>query len=396
LADKPAALLLAPECPYPPAGGGHLRSAALTEYLARRYRLDAAVFLQPGGVDPRTTRLGELTHRIGVLELPDHARHTAARAVRNLARLLRGVPPLTDRFAGFEGELARFLDGRDYELAVVEHFWCAGYVDLLGQHAKRTALDLHNIESVLHAGCAAAEPWPLSAAHRQFQRTCYRLERRWLPRYDSLLVASRQDAARARRASPRTEALVYPNTIPWRPLPERDSEDDAIVFSANMEYHPNVDAVRYFRRRIWPLLRERWPGLVWRLVGRNPEAVTRYVADDERIQRTGAVDDAVEELARAKVAIVPLRAGSGTRVKILEAWAAGIPVVSTTLGAEGLDVADGRDLVIADEPERFADAVSALLSSLESRRRIGSSGRALFEREYTWESGWKILEGSGL
>jgi len=394
--DKPAALLLAPECPYPLAGGGAFRAAALTEYLARRYRLDVAVFRELEDPDPRATKLGELANRIGVIRLPAHARHTSARAARNLARLLRGVPPLTDRFAGFEAQLVQSLEDRSYELAVVEHFWCAGYVDVLGRCAKRTVLDLHNVESSLHASCAAAEPWPLSAVHKHFERACQRLERHWLPRYDSVLVASQQDAARARLASPGTETLVYPNTIPWRPCPRHDSEDDVIVFSANLEYHPNVDAVRFFRRRIWPTLREQWPGLIWRLVGKNPEAVARYVAGDNRIQRTGAVNDAVSELARAKVAVVPLRAGSGRRIKILEAWAAGVPVVSTTLGAEGLDAAHEEELVIADQPERFAEAVSALLASPESRRKLGGAGRALYEREYTWESGWQVLADSGL
>ena len=86
------------------------------------------------------------------------------------------------------------------------------------------------------------------------------------------------------------------------------------------------------------MLRERWPGLVWRLVGKNPEAVRRIHSGDPRIEVIGPVDDAVRELARARVAVVPLLAGSGTRLKILEAWAAGLPVVSTTIGAEGLPV----------------------------------------------------------
>ena len=110
-----------------------------------------------------------------------------------------------------------------------------------------------------------------------------------------------------------------------------------------MEYHPNLTAVRFFRLEIWPRLRDRWPQLVWRLVGKNPKAVQRFTRGDPRIEVVGPVQDAVCELARSRVAVVPLLSGSGTRLKILEAWAAGLPVVSTTLGAEGLPVRDGEN-----------------------------------------------------
>ena len=106
------------------------------------------------------------------------------------------------------------------------------------------------------------------------------------------------------------------------PLPPAGDEE-AIVFSGNMEYHPNVTAVRFFRQEVWPRLRERWPNLVWRLVGKNPGAVERYTAGDARIEVAGPVVDAVCEIARSRVAVVPLLTGSGTRLKILEAWAGG-------------------------------------------------------------------------
>ena len=184
---------------------------------------------------------------------------------------------------------------------------------------------------------------------------------------------------------------VYPNALPLAPLPAGANED-AIVFSGNMEYHPNISAVRFFRREVWPLLRERWPGLVWRLIGKNPEAVRRFTSGDARIQAQGQVDDAIRELARAKVAVVPVLAGSGTRLKILEAWAAGVPVVSTTLGAEGLGARDGESLLLADSGPAFAEAVSRLLACTELRERVGAAGRRLLEKEFTWESAWRKLD----
>jgi glycosyltransferase involved in cell wall biosynthesis len=158
-----------------------------------------------------------------------------------------------------------------------------------------------------------------------------------------------------------------------------------------MEYHPNQAAVRFFRREIWPLLRDRRPELVWRLVGKNPEAVRAFTSGDPRIEVSGAVEDAVEELAQAKVAVVPLLAGSGTRLKILEAWASGTPVVSTTIGAEGLPVRDGEHLLLADKASRFADAVERLLTCSDLRHTLAGAGRALLEKEFTWAKAWRRL-----
>jgi len=116
------------------------------------------------------------------------------------------------------------------------------------------------------------------------------------------------------------------------------------------------------------------------------------VAGHARIELTDFIKDAVTVVAECQVAVVPVLAGSGTRVKILEAWAAGTPVVSTTIGAEGLDCSDEAQLVIADEPQRFADAVTRLLASPQDRARIGSAGRRLFEERYTWPTAWKTLD----
>lgn len=203
-------------------------------------------------------------------------------------------------------------------------------------------------------------------------------------------MPSESDAAAARWVAPDARVAVYPNAIPSTPLPDARGED-AIVFSGNMEYHPNIAAVRFFRECIWPELRERWPRLVWRLIGKNPGAVRRFTAGDPRIEVGGAVEDAVAALARAKVAVVPILAGSGTRLKILEAWAAGVPVVSTTMGAEGLPARDGEHLLLADHARAFAGAVSRLMAGEELRARIGAAGRALLEREFTWEAAWKRL-----
>jgi glycosyltransferase involved in cell wall biosynthesis len=367
----------------------------LLTYLARRGPVDAIVFRQPGCPDPAAQFPQGLVRDLHVVQLPHHSRAAALRAIRNLRRAALGVSPLIDRFAGFGGEIAEFLRGRQYRLSVIEHFWCAPYLEQLAPHSARVMLDLHNIESVLHQRCARAERPPVAWLHHRFQAASRHLERELLPRFSALLTASEQDAEFVRQICGDCPVYVYPNAIPWVAEPALP-EEDAIVFSGNLEYHPNTQAVRYFRREVWPLLRERWPGLVWRLIGKNPDAVKTLVAGDTRIELVGPVADAIQALAAAKVAIVPLLAGSGTRIKILEAWAAGRAVVSTSLGAEGLPAMDGRHLLVADGARPFAEAVSSLLENEEIRRNLGRAGRALYEQQFTWEAAWAKLEAVGL
>jgi glycosyltransferase involved in cell wall biosynthesis len=383
--------MLAPEVPFPLAGGGALRTASLLHYLARHYAVDLIVFRQPGAPDPLKDVPPGLVRRLSVIDLPANRRSLAAKALRNAVRVARSVPPLVDRFAGFEAEIAQAIDGRSYQWGVIEHSWCAPYAGLLSGFCEKTALNLHNIESVLHARCAQTESAPAAMAHRVFREASLDLEREWLPRFSRVLATSQTDAELLRSIAPKACVCVYPNAIPLVPQPARGDEN-AIAFSGNMEYHPNRTAVRYFRHEVWPRLRDRWPALVWRLVGKNAAAVRPFTAGDPRIEVCGEVQDAVGELAKVQVAVVPLLSGSGTRLKILEAWAAGTPVVSTTLGAEGLQARDGEHLLLADSAAAFADAVSRLLACKELRERLGKAGRLLMEKEFTWEIAWKNLD----
>jgi len=367
-----------------------MRSASVLEFLAQTYDVDVVVFREPGDVDPIPKFPPGLVKRITVIDLPFHSRDLHARALRNFRRFAKGTPPLVDRFSGFDAKIGVALEGRRYKVAVIEHFWCAGYGELVHRHSDRVILDLHNVESVLLARCGQAARWPESMLLNRFAASCQRLESKLLQAFSMLLVSSDDDAAALNGFTNGTKVVVCPNTIPLVVLPKREKAHE-IVFSGNLEYHPNISAVSHFRRNIWPLVRESWPGLSWRLIGKNHEAIKRRLAADARIRVTGPVNDAVEELASAKLAVVPLLSGSGTRIKIIEAWAAGLPVVSTSLGAEGLPGRDGEHLLIADTPAQFAEAVGAVLASDELSRRLARNGRMLYEQELTWDSAWRAL-----
>ncbi len=387
---KPEALFLTPESPYPSIGGGPLRAASLLEYLAQHYSLDVIVFRQPGEADPRLAfPLGKV-REIHVLDLPLHSKSTQARALRNGIRLLLNRPPLLDRFSGFGPSLDRIMSGRHYDVGIIEHFWCAPYLEQLRASCQSVVIDLHNIESSWHQRLAETSTAGPAMAHQRFAAAYRKMEGKLLPRFDQVLVTSTADRDLITPFVTPATITVYPNTLPQSPLP-RKAEQFSIVFTGNLEYQPNISAVQFFHAKIWPRLREQWPGLIWEIIGKNPQAISNIVRGDPSIRLTGPVPDAVEAIARSRVAVVPVLAGSGTRVKILEAWAAATPVVSTTLGAEGLDCVSGESILIADGPAEFAEAVSNLMESAHERNRIGQAGRQLYETSYTWQAAWRSL-----
>jgi len=381
------ALLLCPESPYPPHGGGALRSASIAEYLRTRYILDLVVFAQEGDPDPAGAT--------AIIRVPVHSRSGAARVGRNLVRFARGTAPLMDRFSGFAEELEQAISGRHYDVAILEHFWMAPYIFPVAAQASRTILDLHNIESVwLERAGNAASPMA-QIAFRRWAKQCRRLERELLPRFARVLVTSENDGATARRLAPETRVIVYPNAIPLVPQPHLERLN-AIAFSGNLEYEPNRSAVRHFARNIWPLVAQKFVDLEWHLIGRGQEAIRSIIAASPRVRVVGGVQNAVVELARYRAAVVPILSGSGTRLKIIEAWAAGTPVVSTTLGAEGLPVHDRSELLLADQPSDFAARLTELLTQPSIAQKLAQNGRRIYEERFSWSVAWNTLSANGI
>jgi len=387
--NRPRALLVSPEAPYPLDGGGALRTASLLHYLAARYDVDLIAFQHPGQRIVENLPPG-LVRRASLVPLRHHAPGVFARALRNASRVIRQRPPLVDRFGGYEDEIRAAIGDRRYEVCVLEHFWTASYLPLMRSVADRTLLDLHNIESAWHASCAATAGFPRNVLHRAFAAASLREERNRLKLCDLALVTSEDDARRVRGICASTPSSVYPNAIPWR-FDEHTEPDFAIAFSGNMEYEPNQTGLRWFLREIWPLVRARFPELQFRVIGKNASAIAGDAAEAENVSCTGPVEDPFAHLTRAMLCVAPLRSGSGTRLKIIEAWAASRAVVSTNLGAEGLCAKNHETIRIADTPDLFAAAITELIENKALRQKIAKSGRALYERKYTWNSAWTTL-----
>jgi polysaccharide biosynthesis protein PslH len=153
----------------------------------------------------------------------------------------------------------------------------------------------------------------------------------------------------------------------------------------SMDYHSNSDAVIWFSQKIWPVIARDHANIQFAIVGRRPNPQVRALASD-RVEVTGTVDDVRPYYASAIAAVVPLRTGSGTRLKILESMAAGVPVVSTTLGAEGIEAEDGVNILLANSEREIAAAISRLIDSAETRHRIAAAGRELVKNSYEWSA----------
>ncbi len=386
---KRKALIILPEAAYPVAGGGPLRTACILEFLTTHFDLDAIHFRLSGDPDPFVHYPDGMIARRTIIDLPLHSKAFFPRLFRNLLRGLRGLPPLMDRFSGQNKPIAAFLHGQHYDLAWCEHFWTAPYAPLLRPHANRLILDLHNIESeYFRLATLVAKPSE-SWLWRRFHQVALEAERRLIPQFDTTLTTSQTDASRIQHAQPQQVAVI-PNTIPFQaPLPVQPAH--SIAFSGNFAYAPNFEGMRWFAKFVWPRLFLTHPALSLRVIGKEAELVRPLFTSLERVDIVGPVANAVEEIAKSKIAVAPLLVGSGTRLKILEAWAAGAAVVSTPIGAEGLDAQPGVHLEIADTPQNFALHIGELLQNETKRRKIVHAARNLLEDRFTWPRAHNLL-----
>ena len=381
-------LMLSPEPPYPLNGGGAFRIASLVHYFAQFAAVDLLLFSESG--KPADLPPG-LVRSQTVIPLPYSSSATVSRYLRNGRRAIQGIPPLIDRLSGHAKEIERILRGKQYDLGIVEHFWCAPYRPQIAAVCGQTVLDLHNIESILHQRCAIAGSGLVAAGHRRFAGCARKLEAELLPGYSTVLTTSETDAASARKIAPGAHVTVFPNSLPPA-RPPQVAEQQVVVFSANFEYHPNIDAVEFLIKDIWPRVRLQCPELRLRLVGRGDKFIRHLLPSGLPIEVTGPVDNALNEIAAARIVVAPLRTGSGTRIKILEAWAAARPVIATSLAAEGLEYKNDRDLLIANDGPSIAGAIAGLNTAPERRSHLAAGGRRIFEQHYTWDAAWRFLD----
>lgn len=392
-ATRTRTLVVGQDFPWPQRIGSHLRLAQVVEAAAELGEVDLFCLVPARRSGP--CRVPEEVHvsRLETLTRPV----PRASLERRLWWALASSLPLEVDQARL-GDLARRFAAwvqKDYDAA---WFSKASTFELLGRpQLGPTVVDLDDLEDRKILGRLDLAP-PLAAAdgRRPARHAAARLQarldaRRWnrLQRsvataVDRVVLCSELDAARARFAN----CTVVPNGYrePEVPLGRQEVGDPPTVLLAGSYcYGPNADGARWLVAEIWPPLRAARPDVTLRLVGELDSSVGS-LGQEPGVSVVGEVVSMEPELARADVVAVPLRYGSGTRVKVLEAFAHRIPVVSTTLGAEGLGAQDGVHLLIADEPHRFAEACVALTTDVSLRARLVEAAQGLFHDRFRWES----------
>jgi len=398
-------LILTPQFPYPPHQGTTLRNYNLIAQLARRHQVHLLSFGDPAA--SRGTPLDDSCQTVQVL-LP--LERSTLQRVQGLA--FSRLPDMAQRLpsASFQAALDATLEREDPDVVEVEGIELAQYLFQVADHrgaADRPLLvfDDHNAEYILQQRAFetdARQPrrW-IAAAYSfvQWQRL-KGYERRACHTADRVVAVSDTDAAAIRRLDPQLEPIVVPNGVDMEFYTARvpaveDNEGPGpldLVFTAKMDFRPNVDAVLWFARTVLPRIHRESPQTRFWVVGKDPHPRLAPLAADPGIVVTGWVEDVRPYIAGAALYVIPLRIGGGTRLKVLEAMAMGKAIVSTALGCEGFELAPGRELSIADTPDEFAAAVLALLRDPGARERMGRNARQYANSRYDWRMIVPLLE----
>jgi glycosyltransferase involved in cell wall biosynthesis len=285
-------------------------------------------------------------------------------------------------------EFERQLDGLAREAFDLVHLDSLDLYRWADRFTVPVACTHHNIESELLRLRSVHLDHPVLARYVAYQaRLTERVEQRMAGAFALNLMMSSVDEQRLRRLAPSARTTVVPNGVDTgklRPTPPESEVPGRVVFLGPLYMFPNRDGIEFFISEVWPAVRHRRPDATLRLIGAAADSDRERLGGVEGVECLGFVNDITEHIAAAECCIVPLRVGGGTRLKLLDYWALGKAVVSTSLGAEGLALRDGDNILLRDSASAFADATVALLDDPQLRHRIGTGARKTAEEVYDW------------
>jgi glycosyltransferase involved in cell wall biosynthesis len=373
-------LIVSPFFPYPPNQGGKIRVFNLIKYLSRRNRVTLACLSAKKVEDYGA--LSDYCDKIVCVE-------RAPQTVMDLATFLLGKQPFNYlRYSSrdFRAALFDLCSNNSFDVVQVEMPMLWQYADIFA--GSPVILDAHNVEyELLHTfqkSCANPFKRALYALElnrfRELEKTAWK---------ESRLCFTVSEAERGiigAQAGSQEKVVTVPNGVDlerfvFKPKSDRGKR---ILFLGGMDWSPNLDAAQYFLTEIFPCIREKIPGVEVDFVGKDLWKVKDLVRF-EGIYLHDNVPDVLPWFQRADVLAVPLRQGAGTRIKILESMAAGLPVVTTSKGCEGTEVSHGKHLLIADSTEAFAKEVVRLIEDNSLAGRLAQEARGLIEAKYSWE-----------
>lgn len=375
-------LVISPKIPYPLNEGASLRTFNILRELSRKHEVCLAALWRPG--DSAGSPIEEFSRVIKV----HHARKPGRRLMQIALSPLNAGPYLqTVHESAAMQALVNEIAG-NFDAVQAEFPYTAQYITHL---PVMKVLDQHNVESeILRLSFRMEKNWARRANYFLQYRKMKAYERWVCGKMDAILATSEDD--RRNLSALNRNVLTIPNAVSEVAQAAEDRANKLITFTGLMSYPANVDAMEHFAGQVWPLVRRGEPGARLLIVGRNPVPQVLKLNGVEGIEVKGNVPEIGAYIREASVIIAPLRIGSGTRIKIIEALAQGKPVVSTSLGCMGLEVRHGENILVADEPRAFADNLLLLLGDKRERLRIGRAGLELVKNKYTWEKACQGLK----
>ena len=379
-------LFLSPTVPFPLTDGGRIRVFNLLKQIATKNSVTLlALETQPTDAEgiAQLQQLGIQVHLVpNAQTLPPVSLGTLLKA------FLRRQPITVARYdlPAYRQKFKELVAIGIFDLVHYEMFHTAQF------HTETRlpgVLSQQNVDSeIWRRLCDETANSFYKFAYWTQQLAFQRYERVLSPKFDAVTCTSDIDAAVFQQHCAEGVIEIIPNGVDIRHYqPDFSAEAPAhLIYIGSMDWYPNEDAVGFFADEVLPRIQERVPDVRFSIVGGNPSVRVQKLAERKGIVVTGRVPEIKPYFAEATVFVVPLRIGSGTRLKILEALAMGKAIVSTSVGAEGLDLKDGEEIFIADAPIAFADAVTRLLTDAPLRRRMGEKGRTRVERDYDWQS----------
>ncbi|MEO6458480.1 MAG: glycosyltransferase family 4 protein [Chloroflexia bacterium] len=396
-------LVLAPQWPDPPRQGAAIRNLHILLYLARRHKVTLLTFAPDGPVEK--SRLAEACEHVEILPPPIR---TTAQRLKTLA-----LSPLPDMAWRLHSDLMReririLTETTAFDAIHTEGIEMAPYAlfarGILSKRRIKASItyDAHNAEYLLQRRAFTTDFPHL----QRLPKALYSLAQWWRLRKferdfclasDHILAVSEADARALGRLSPSIPArtTLLPNGVDPTYWSREDSfsreevptsGNPTLVFDGTMDFRPNVDAVLWFAGNVWPLIKTERPGARFFIVGRNPSPQVLSLSETPGITVTGTVDDPRPWVASADVYVVPMRMGGGVRLKVLQAMSMGCAVVSTPMGADGIDVQHNKHLLLANSASDFAQATLTLLDDPAHCAALGTAARTLVSTRYAWDA----------
>lgn len=372
--------------PWPADNGYKLRTLSLLKGLASLgHEVTLLAFASAAEAASDHRALDQWCRRVEVVPMALASLSSAGGYLARLGGLFSGLPFSARRFrsADMQARIRDWLDGAQGDAVIADGVFC-----LVNVPATRVPvlLNAHNVEHVILERYARHEGSPLKSLYARLEaRKLRAFERAACGRSAVVMPCSEVDRGHLGRLRPGRPLVVVPNVVDVDGYdPGAAGDENTVLFQGGLDWYPNRDAVAFFASEILPRVRRAWPAARLVVAGRNPpDAFRSRWTRQGGVEFTGTVEDMRPLIARAALSVVPLRIGSGTRLKILEAAAMERAVVSTRLGAEGLDFVEGEEIVLADEPQAFADAVVGLLADPGRRTALGRAARRRVEAEYS-------------